>query len=209
MARHERFPHLLTSDAQLLLEFSSRANYVHDTSEVCKTPETPETPEQADNTPQFSPMPQRQPGFEHVLTREAQVLLDFSSGANFVEETSEVCETPEHADNTPQFSPMPERQPCFGHASKRVVKRPKGVVGARRAGSDVGRRVRVMWIPYYVKAKNPPKSKMLWFDGTVIEHSTTRKVRTHKVLYDDDGTVAWHDARGMQRAGYWQSLPIT
>jgi hypothetical protein len=79
------------------------------------------------------------------------------------------------------------------------VKTPKG---------DVRRRVRVKWIPHYVKAKNPPKSKMLWFPGTVIEHSTTANVRTHKVQYDD-GTLKWHDARGVQEDGLWEFLPNT
>ena len=163
----------------------------------------------------------RHDGFPHVAMRHAHLLLGFSSGAESIYDASdsfrqvlrqahsEVCktpETPEQVDSTPQFSPMRPRQLCFGRTSKGIVKRPKGIVRTRRAASDVGRRVRVKWIPHYVKARNPPKSKMLWFPGTVIEHSTTRKVRTHKVRYDDE-SVAWHDARGMQQDGLWEFLP--
>ena len=169
----------------------------------------------------------RDDGFPHVVTSHAQLLLGFSSGAESIYDASaclrqvlrqahsEVYKTPEApeqadvlelADNTQQFSPMRPRQLCFGRTSKGIVKRPKRVVRARRAASDVGRRVRVKWIPDYVKAKNPPKSKMLWFPGRVIEHRLTRKVRTHRVRYDD-GAVAWHDARGMQQEGLWEFLP--
>lgn len=160
----------------------------------------------------------RHDGFPHVAMSHAHLLLGFSSGAESIYDASdclrqllrqahlEVCKTPEQADNTPPFSPMRPRQLCFGRTSKSIVKKPKGIVRARHAASDVGRRVRVKWIPHYVKARNPPKSKMLWFPGTVIEHSTTRKVRTHKVRYDDE-SVAWHDARGMQQDGLWELLP--
>lgn len=174
-----------------------------------------------------SPPMARYDDFPHIVTSHAQLLLGFSSGAKSIYDASdslrqvlrqahlEVCsqvcktpETPEQADNTPQFSPMRPRQLCFGRTSKGIVKSRKRVVRARRAASDVGRRVRVKWIPHYVKARNPPKSKMLWFAGTVIEHSTTRKVRTHKVQYDDK-SVKFHDARGMQQDGLWEFLPHT
>ena len=171
----------------------------------------------------------RHDGFPHVAMRHAQLLLGFSSGAESEYDASnslrqllrqahsEVCKTPETpeqadvlelADNTPQFSPMRARQLCFGRTSKGIAKRPKGVVRARRAASDVGRQVRVKWIPYYVKGRNPSKSKMLWFTGTVIEHNTTANVRTHKVQYDD-GDVKCHDARGMQQDGLWEFLSTT
>ena len=171
----------------------------------------------------------RDDGFPHVVTSHAQLLLGFSSGAESIYDASnslrqvlrqahsEVCKTPETpeqadvlelADNTPQFSPMRPRQLCFGRTSKGIVKRPKGVVRTKRAASDVGRRVRVKWIPHYVKARNPPKSKMLWFKGTVIEHCSTRKKRTHRVHYEDK-TVAWHDARGLQQEGLWVFEPKT
>jgi hypothetical protein len=172
----------------------------------------------------------RYDGFPRVVTSHTQLLLGFSSGAETIYDASEtprqllrqahseVCKTPEtpeqadvleRADNTPQFSPMRPRQLCVGRTSKGIVKRPNGVVRARHAASDVGRRVRVKWIPHYVKARNPPKSKMLWFPGTVIEHSTTANVRTHKVQYDDEDDVKWHNARGMQQDGLWEFLPNT
>jgi hypothetical protein len=167
---------------------------------------------------------ERDDGFPHVVTSHAQLLLWFASEAENIYDASdsyrqvlrqvhsEVCKTPEQADvleladNTPRFSPMRPRQLCLGRTSRGIVKRPKGVVRAKLAASDVGRRVRVKWIPHYVKARKPPKSKMLWFPGTVIEHSTTANVRTHKVQYDD-GTVKWDDARGMQQEGLWEFLP--
>lgn len=168
----------------------------------------------------------RDDGFAHMVTSHAQLLLGFSSEAEGIYDASGILrqglrqahsdvyktpETPEQpdvlelVDNTPQFSPMRPRQLCFGRTSKGIVKRPNGALRTKRAASDVGRRVRVKWIPHYVKARNPPKSKMLWFKGTVIEHSTTAKVRTHKVQYDD-GTVKSHDARGMQQDGLWEFL---
>jgi hypothetical protein len=123
----------------------------------------------------------------HAVMNDAQMFFWFYSEAKSMYDASdtlrqlprqahsEVCEAPqapEQADNTPQLSPMRPRQLRFRRTCKGIVKRPKG---------DVRRRVRVKWIPHYVKAKNPPKSKMLWFHGTVIEHSTTANVRTHKV----------------------------
>ena len=168
----------------------------------------------------------RDHGSPHIVTSHAQLLLGFSRGAESIYDASdcfrqvlrkahsEVYKTPEQgdvlelADNTPQFSPMRPRQLCFGRTSRGIVKSTKGAVRTECASSDVGREVRVKWIPHYVKARNPAKSKMLWFPGTVIEHSTTRKVRTHKVLYDD-GTVKWHDARGMEQDGLWEFLANT
>ena len=141
MARDDGFPQVVTSHAQLLLEFISEAESIYDASDslrqlpqaahegVYKTPQAPERPD--------------------VL---------------------------ELANNTPRFSPMRARQLCFGRTSKGTVKSSNSALRTKRAGSDVGRRVRVKWIPHYVKARNPPKSKMLWFKGRVIEHSTTANV---------------------------------
>lgn len=106
----------------------------------------------------------RDDGFTHVFRSHAQLLLGSSSEAKIIYDGSgrlrqmpqaahkDVYKTPqapeqadvlELADNTPQFSPMRPRQLCFGRTSKGIVKRPKGVVCARRAASDVGRPVRV------------------------------------------------------------------
>ena len=170
MARDDGFPQVVTSHAQLLLEFISEAESIYDASDSLRQlpqaahevrHKTPQAPEQAD--------------------------------------------VPELADNTPRFSPMGPRQLCLGRTSRGIEKRPKGVVRASLAASDVGRRVRVKWIPHCVKARNPPKSKMLWFPGFVIQHSTTANVRTHKVQYDD-GDVRWHDAQGMQEDSLWEFL---
>lgn len=165
----------------------------------------------------------------HIVASHVQLLVAFSSGAQSIHDASgtlrqmlpeahsDVYSTPEApeqadvldlADDTLGFSPIRPRQLCFGHTCKGIVKRPKGVVCTKRAASDVGRRVRVKWIPHYVKARNPPKSKMLWFKGTVIEHCSTRKKRTHRVRYEDK-TVAWHDARGLQQEGLWVFEPKT
>lgn len=88
-----------------------------------------------------------------------------------------------------------------GRVRTRSRKARRPVARKRVPNSDQGRRVRVKWIPHGGSLRTP-KAKMLWYKGTVIQHSKTATLRTHRVLYEDK-TCRWHDAAGMQDEGLW------
>jgi len=62
------------------------------------------------------------------------------------------------------------------------------------AGSDIGRRVQVLWIPFdFPKYKRATAQDLRPFRGRVVEHQPGRGIKTHRVLYHDK-TIVWHAA---------------
>ena len=76
---------------------------------------------------------------------------------------------------------------------KRADKRAHERADERKGeGSDIGRRVQVLWIPFdFPKYKRAKPQDLRPFNGRVVEHEPGRGVKTHRVLYTDK-TLAWH-----------------
>ena len=79
---------------------------------------------------------------------------------------------------------------------KKTLKPVRGASKRKRAptvvGSDIGRRVEVLWIPYgFPRYKRVERADLRPYKGYVVRHDASRGRKTHRILYDDR-TISWH-----------------